>query len=99
MLILAGTMRLPAETLDRARPVMALMIQASRVEDGCMDYAYAEDVLQPGLIRVFECWRDRAALDRHFDSAHIKAWRAAWPDLGLHDRELLVYQASDPRPT
>ena len=33
-------------------------------EDGCIDYAYAEDVLEPGLIRVSEVWRDQAALNR-----------------------------------
>jgi quinol monooxygenase YgiN len=96
MLIIAGTVRLPAENLERARPVMAAMLASSRAEDGCIQYAYAEDVLEPGLIRVFEMWRDQAALDRHFQSEHIKVWRLAWPDLGIHDRQLLAYPATAP---
>ncbi len=41
---------------------MAAMITASRAETGCLGYSYAEDVLDPGLIRVCELWTDLAAL-------------------------------------
>jgi len=44
-------------------------------------------------------WRDQAALDRHFVSPHIKAWRAAWSKLGIGDRNLRVYEVGDPRAT
>jgi quinol monooxygenase YgiN len=95
--VILGTVRLPPENLDRARPVMARMVAASRAEDGCLEYAYAEDVLEPGLIRVIEAWRDQAALDRHAGGDHIKTWRAAWPELGLHDRRLVAYEAGASR--
>jgi quinol monooxygenase YgiN len=91
--------RLPPEKLEAAREVMAQMIRASRSEPGCIDYAYAEDVLQPGLIRVTEIWQDEAALDAHFASPHIAAWRAAWPELGISDRKLLAYEVGAVRPT
>jgi len=99
MLIVAGTVCLPAENLDRARPVMAAMAAATRAEDGCLEYAYSEDVFEPGLIRIFERWRDGAALERHLQAAHLKVWRAAWPGLGLHDRKLFAYEAGEPLPT
>ncbi len=66
MLLIVGTVRLPPENLELAREAMRAMIAASRAEDGCVDYGYAEDVLEPGLIHVKEFWRDRASLDRHF---------------------------------
>jgi quinol monooxygenase YgiN len=97
MLLIVGTIRLSADKLAEARPVMARMIAASRAEDGCEAYAYAEDVLEPGLIHVTELWRDQAALDRHFASAHLAAWRAAWPALGLGERNLRVYEVGAPR--
>lgn len=99
MLLIVGTVRLPAERVDDARPVMARMIAASRAEDGCEEYAYAEDVLDRGLIHVTERWRDQAAFDRHLASEHIAAWRATWPDLGLTDRKLRVYDVGQPRTT
>jgi quinol monooxygenase YgiN len=97
MLVILGTIRLPPERLGAARGPMAAMVAASRAEDGCVDYAYAEDVLEPGLIRVSEIWRDQTALDRHFQTPHIAAWRAAWPELAIHDRQLTAYDAAQSR--
>ena len=47
MLLIIGTIRIPPAMLVRARAAMQLMVLASRAEDGCLDYAYAEDVLEP----------------------------------------------------
>lgn len=99
MVVVIGTIRLAPGTIDRARPAMAQMIAASRAEDGCIAYSYAEDVLDAGLIRVAEMWRDQAALDRHFTMPHLTAWRATWPDLGISDRQLQVYNVDHARPT
>lgn len=96
MLLIVGTVRIPPGTLDRARPAMQQMIAASRAEEGCAAYSYAEDVLEPGLVHVKELWRDKAALDRHFASTHLRAWRATWPDLGIGDRDLGIYAVGDP---
>lgn len=99
MLLIVGTVRLPSENLQDARPAMARMISASRAENGCEKYSYAEDVLDPGLIHIKEMWRDQAALDRHFASEHIATWRATWLKLGITDRDLRVYEVGQPRST
>ena len=98
MLLIVGTIRLPAETLDAARPIMATMVAASRAETGCLEYSYAEDVLDAGLIHVKELWTDQAALDEHFRSAHIANWRAHWPSLGIGGRKLCLYEVGDSKP-
>lgn len=99
MLLVVGTVRLPPRNIDAARPAMRRMIEASRAEPGCLDYAYAEDVLDPGLIHVRELWTDQAALDRHFASPHLAAWRAAWPGLGIGGRDLRLYEVGEPAGT
>jgi quinol monooxygenase YgiN len=99
MLLILGTVRLPPGNLAAARPAMRRMVDASRAEEGCVEYGYAEDVFDPGLIHVKELWTDQAALDHHFGSSHIAEWRAAWPDLGISDRDLRVYDVGEPRKT
>ncbi|GAB2722900.1 MULTISPECIES: putative quinol monooxygenase [Comamonas] len=99
MLLIVGTVRLPAANLERALPAMRAMVEASRAEAGCLEYGYAQDVLEPGLIHVKELWSDQAALDAHFASSHIQAWRAAWPALEIGDRALRVYDVGAPRST
>ena len=99
MLLIVGTVRLPPEKLAQARPVMAEMVEATCAEGGCLEYSHAEDVLVPGLIPVKEMWRDQSSLDAHFASDHIERWRAAWPALGIGDRDLRVYEVGEPRAT
>lgn len=81
MLLIVGTIRLPAENLSKVRAAMRAMVESSRAEEGCVEYSYTEDVLDAGLIHVKELWRDQAALDRHFTTGHIARWRASWPQL------------------
>jgi len=98
MVIIMGTVRLDPKRLDAARPAMAAMVEGSRAEAGCLHYAYAEDVLDRGLVRVSEFWSDHDALALHRTAPHMAAWRAAWPDLGLRDRDLQIIEAGEPRP-
>jgi len=98
MLLIIGTVRLPAGRLDVARPIMASMVEASRAEAGCLEYSYAEDVVDSGLIHVKERWTNRAALDEHFKSSHLANWRANWPALGIGERNLYLYEVDEPKP-
>lgn len=96
MILIAGTVRFPAENMPAARPVMARMVTETRAEDGCLQYAFAEDVLDPGLIHISELWRDQAALDAHGATAHMAAWRTEGAELGIHGRDLRFYEVDEP---
>ena len=95
--ILAGTVRFDPARLEAARPRMREMIRLSRAEDGCIDYVYSEDLSDPGLIHVFEVWRDQAALDAHHQAAHFLAWRADREVLGMSDRRMKHHTVTSTR--
>ncbi|KCZ91825.1 hypothetical protein HJO_11927 [Hyphomonas johnsonii MHS-2] len=97
MIVIEGTVRIPPSRLEDARSAMEQMVRASRAEPGCVDYAYAVDVLDAGLIRVSERWESRDALAAHFKTAHMATWRAFFPQLGISDRSLRLYEA-EPEP-
>ena len=97
-LLIAGTVRVPPQSLHGLRPHMLAMMAASRAEDGCLTYSYAVDVADAGLIRVFEAWRDGAAIEAHFKAPHMADWRAAWPQFGVSDRRLSLYEVASERP-
>ncbi len=99
MLLITGTIRLPPGRLADARPAMRAMIEASRAEPGCLDYSYAEDVLDPGLMHITELWDSRAHLQAHFRSDHIAAWRAHWADLEISGRNLKLYEVGEAEAT
>jgi quinol monooxygenase YgiN len=96
-LLIAGTVRVPPENLERFKPHMQAMLIASRAEDGCFEYSYAVDVAEPGLVRIFEAWRDQAALDAHFQTPHMAVWRSHWPEFGVSDRRLSLYEIAAER--
>jgi len=98
MVVVAGTIRIDPSKIDVARVEMEKMLAASRAEDGCIEYSYAVDVVDNGLVQVFEVWRDRAALDRHFRTPHLAQWRQAWPAIGISERKLSIYDVTGAAP-
>jgi len=95
VLIVVGSFRLPPEACEAGREAMARVIAASRAEPGCIAYAYAEDVAEPGLFRVSEAWESRDALSLHFDAPHMKQWQQERAALGMSDRRVAAYSVTD----
>lgn len=98
MLLIVGTIRFPPERLVEARPAMERIITASRAEPGCLGYAYAEDILESGLIRISEAWEDESCFVAHGASDHLRSWRADCAELGAFDRKLWRYDGGSARP-
>jgi quinol monooxygenase YgiN len=95
--ILAGTVRFSLDKLDAAQAVMMEMMRLSREEDGCIEYVYSEDLIHPGVMHVFEVWRDQAALDAHHNAPHFQQWKAERAALGMTDRKLVHYDVAATR--
>lgn len=95
MIVVLGSFRIPPSMVDVIRPAMEAMVNGSRGEEGCIEYAYALDVFDPGLVRVIEKWRDRPALEAHLRTVHIAEWRAQCSSLAVSERELTGYETAD----
>lgn len=95
MIIVLGSFRLPLESFEAALPMMAKVIAATRAEDGCILYAYSRDMVDAGLVRVAEKWRDCAALDAHFQTDHMKVWAQERARLGLSERDIRVFESDE----
>lgn len=97
MIIVTGELRLTPENMERARPHMRTVITANRKEDGCLLFAFGEDVLEPGMIRIVERWRDWQALAAHDRAPHVLTWRAALKEIGIISRDLMAHEATNAR--
>lgn len=95
MIVVVGQFRLPADRMAEARPVLVKVMLATRAEAGCVEYNYAEDVLDPGLIRVSEVWQSREQLSAHMQTPHMALWIEERIGLGLTERSITVYAADD----
>lgn len=94
MVIVQGEFRIPADRLPEARPMMMAVIAATRSEAGCLLYSFAEDVCDPGLIRISERWESRAALAAHFDQPHMTVWAGQRAALGVTGRKVSILTVS-----
>ena len=88
MIVVTGYLRLEPAALQALRPLAEKTVWATRAEDGCIVYAFSEDLAEPGLMRIYEEWESQAHLDAHGQTAHIAAWREAVRGVQILEREL-----------
>jgi quinol monooxygenase YgiN len=93
MIVVIGQFRMPVENMEAARPLMAKVMLATRAEAGCIEYNYAEDLLDPGLIRVSEVWETREQLTAHLKTPHMAVWGEERTAFGLSGRAITVFEA------
>ena len=98
MLLVLATAKLGEGALATARPAFEAMITASRAEDGCISYAYAQDVLDPSILHITEKWKDEEALALHFATPHMAEFQAALSQLDVAITELAKYQTDGGQP-
>jgi quinol monooxygenase YgiN len=67
------------------------MMRTSRGEDGCLEYTFAPDPLEPGRVVLFERWESQAALDAHL--AAISATTTVTP----RSASVTVYEVAGER--
>lgn len=77
MIIVSGHIRVSPDKMDELRPYMRVALEGTRKEKGCLLYAYGEDVLDPGLIRIVERWESWEAIEAHTAAPHVKVWADA----------------------
>lgn len=98
MILVTGHFHVPPDRVDALRPHMRAVIEATRKEDGCILYAFGEDVLDPGMIRIVERWRDWPSLEAHGKAPHIAAWSAVVKEKGgVISREVIAHAAGEER--
>jgi quinol monooxygenase YgiN len=88
VLILSVNLRVPKADQERLRPEMEKVVQSSRQEPGCLAYSYGFDLFEPDIIRVYEIYKDDAALKAHGESEHFKAWRVVSSQYPRENRTL-----------
>ncbi|MDE0189281.1 MAG: putative quinol monooxygenase [bacterium] len=98
MIIVAGTFRMEPGSRVRFLEEVAPMVSATLEEAGCRVYAFTPDPDDPDLIRLYELWDHQEALDQHFGSEHMAAWKERAASLPIMSRDIMCYTVTDARP-
>ncbi len=62
---LSGYLEFPPEERETTLAALQDVTERSRRDPGCVDYWWAEDVLEANRFRFFECWESEEAFDAH----------------------------------
>lgn len=93
MLIVLARAKVGGGVLATARAAIAEMVAASNAEEGCLAYAFTQDLLDPSILHIVEKWRDEAALAAHFATPHMAAFGAAVRGLEFEVIEAVKFHA------
>jgi quinol monooxygenase YgiN len=98
MIIVEGWVRAPVEDMEALRPAAREMARATKTsEPGCLEYAFATDLFEPGLLRIIERWTDEAALAAHFATPHMAAFNQALSGAKISGASIKVYAGEEVR--
>ncbi|HVY62988.1 MAG TPA: putative quinol monooxygenase [Planctomycetota bacterium] len=70
------------------------VIGPTRGEAGCLSYRASQDVEDDHAFTFVEEWRDRAALEAHFQTPHVKALFAALPGILAGPAEVKIHEVA-----
>lgn len=95
MIVVSGTIELDPSNHDAAVELMQTLAAETAKEAGSVSYQFYADLSQPGSFRVFEEWKDQAALDQHFGEPHMAAFMEGLGGLGITGTNIMKYEVSE----
>ena len=98
MIVITGEIELHPEDVWPATYHVARMIEASEKEDGCITYRFYADIRNPRRFRVYEEWRDEAALAAHFKTAHMAEFQKQLKTFRILERSIKKFEVTESSP-
>jgi len=92
MLIVAGEIAAAEGAVDKVRDALHVMETATRLEAGCITYAFSVDVNDPEMVRIFERWESMEALQAHMKAPHMAEFGLAVAKIAPRSVEVKLYE-------
>jgi quinol monooxygenase YgiN len=93
MVIVAGHIQVEPEQRDSYLADCVSIVEQARESAGCLDFAIAADLIDPGRVNVFERWESQAAVEAFRGSGPSSEQGAA-----MLSASVTEYDIADVRP-
>lgn len=70
-IVLIARLRVKEDRVEEAKKAALSIVADSRAEEGCINYDIHQSVEDETLFFWHETWKDRAALEEHFETPHF----------------------------
>ncbi|WP_338116553.1 MULTISPECIES: putative quinol monooxygenase [Synechocystis] len=94
-IIVAGNIKVKPEKREEFIALSQTFIGPSRSEPGCISYSFYEDETENNTFLFFEVWRNRAALEYHFQTPYFHEFVEKSPDLLAKAAEIKIYKIAE----
>ena len=97
-IIISGVVDIDVAQMDKAMAGAEPLIVGALTQEGCMDYDWCPDPVNPGRIRVFERWESEASLANHFNNHWYTDMRTHIGQCGITNADVLRYRIGAAEP-
>ncbi len=91
MVYLIATLKIKPGSLPTIMEAVTPCIRDTREETGCISYDLHQSLTDENTLVFVERWTDKAALEAHFETPHLIAWRDAGGQYFL-DRKIEIIE-------
>jgi quinol monooxygenase YgiN len=71
MIVVTGYLTINPDLRAEVDAAIATLVPLTLAEDGCVQYRYANDILDPNQINIWEQWESEDAMNAHMGSTHL----------------------------
>lgn len=95
MIVLNAIIPVDPDSREQAVEAATELAQASREEDGVVDYRVTADLEDENVLRIFEQYEDDDAVDAHMESDHFLTFQGQVPEFAGGEVELHRFEVSE----
>lgn len=97
MVIVMGTFQVEPAQREQFLAARGEAMRRSRAEEGCLEYTFAADPLDPARVVLLERWASQEALDAHLAAPRPPS-TSSGPSVEALSTTIRVYDAARERP-
>src|SRR3954451_19434100 len=98
MVIVIARFRPRSDNLDEFVAILGDVQEASREDDGCVNYGYSRGIVDDTEFVAVEEWRDMEALEAHLRTPHVGRLIAALPGHSAAPPEIACHVVAETVP-
>jgi quinol monooxygenase YgiN len=96
VIIVGGTFEVEPHQREEFLAGRHEVMRKSRAEEGCLEYTFSADPLDPGRVLLFERWASQETLDVHLSSLRA-APRPSGTEVAPKAASIMLYEVSGER--
>jgi quinol monooxygenase YgiN len=96
LIAIIGHFEVHPEDVTAVGGLMRTMMIETQNEHGCLHYTFSTDLAIATRFQLSELWESNETLAAHFETPHMKTFRAGLAQLRIVQRIVTRYDASNP---